>query len=41
VNVFSGVVGKGMSWCVWTVGHDGRVAVSPTAHFTIEFPRVK
>jgi hypothetical protein len=41
VNVFSGVIGKGISWCVWTVGRDGRVAVSPTAHFTVEFPRAR
>jgi hypothetical protein len=37
----AGIVGGGMSWCVWTIGRDGRVAVSPTAHFTIEKPRVK
>ena len=40
VNVFSGIIGKGMSWGVWTIGRDGRVAVSPPAHFTVEFPSV-
>src|SRR3954468_22975019 len=41
VNVFAGILGGGMSWGVWTIGRDGRVAVSPTAHFTVESPQAQ